>query len=152
MMRSIYEWERRSRIPISIWNVDTVWDGSINFGLTILFSNPGTPKWLYLKERKKDRAPFEVYSHALKGNKNITHITFGHVGSDSDVDSFQSAISDLPWVTSISFKLQPTLPVIQRDIKSINNDLITFAKEIRPKLEPDSTYLFTDAGHSDMFL
>jgi hypothetical protein len=38
-------------------------------------------------------------------------------------------------------------------IKSTNNDLITFkfAKEIRPKLDPFSTYIFTDAGGSDIY-
>jgi hypothetical protein len=30
--------------------------------------------------------------------------------------------------------------------------LITFAKEIRPKLDPFSTYIFTDAGYFDMRL
>ena len=50
------------------------------------------------------------------------------------------------------------LPAIDRDllfIKSTNNDLITFAKEIRltGKLPVDdfSTYIFTDAESSDMY-
>ena len=54
-----------------------------------------------------------------------------------------------------SFEL---LPAIDRDllfIKSTNNDLITFAKEIRlaGKLPVDdfSTYIFMDAGSSDMY-
>ena len=49
------------------------------------------------------------------------------------------------------------LPAIHRHdgplfIKSTNNDLIidTFAKEIRPKLDPSSTYIFTDADLSDI--
>ena len=58
-------------------------------------------------------------------------------------------------MTSISFGRQPTLPAIHRDplfIKSTKDDLITFAKEIRPKLNLSSTYIFTDAGLSDMSL
>ena len=46
-----------------------------------------------------------------------------------------------------------TLPAIHRDIlfiKSTNIDLITFAKEIRLKLDPSSTYIFTDAGDFDI--
>jgi len=35
-------------------------------------------------------------------------------------------------------------------IKSPNNDLITFANEIRPKLDPSSTYIFTDAYWYDV--
>ena len=91
--------------------------------------------------------------HALKGNKNIIHITFDDYEceiyfSDHDVDQFQTNLPS--WVTSISSK-RPT--AIHHDllyIKSTNNDLITFAKEIRPKLDPFSTYIFTDAGSSDI--
>ena len=108
-------------------------------------------KWLYPRLTSDlSNIPFEIYSHALKGNKDIIHITFG---SESDADRFQDTICDLPWVTSISFGPQRTLPAIQRDllfIKSADNDLITFAKEIRPKLDPESTYIFTDAENSDM--
>ena len=108
-------------------------------------------KWLYPRLTSDlSNIPFEIYSHALKGNKDIIHITFG---SESDADRFQDTIYDLPWVTSISFGPQRTLLAIQRDllfIKSADNDLITFAKEIRPKLDPESTYIFTDAENSDM--
>ena len=46
-------------------------------------------KWLYL--RQNSTVPLEIYLRALKGNKNITHITFA---SDSDVDQLQSTIGD----------------------------------------------------------
>ena len=110
-------------------------------------------KWLYLSPYLTN-APLEVHLHALKGNKNIIHVTFGRFDSESDVNQIQAAISNLPWVTSISFDTLPTLP-IHRDllfINSINNDLITFAKEIRPKLDPQalSTYIFTYAVGYDI--
>jgi hypothetical protein len=49
-------------------------------------------------------APLEIYSHALKGNKNIIHIAFSYF----DPNWLQATICDLPWVTSISFEPQPT--------------------------------------------
>ena len=88
-------------------------------------------KWLHLKKYFSHVAPPEIYSQALEGNKNIIHIAFS-IYSDSDVP-LQTTICDLPWVTSKSFGLQPTLPAIHLDllfIKSTNNDLITFAKEM----------------------
>jgi hypothetical protein len=87
----------------------------------------------------------------LKGNKNIIHIAFA--GFDSDLDWFQDAIRDLPRVTSISsFSAISSVPGRRHPlfIKSKNNDLITFAKEIRPELDPFSTYIFTDAGSYDI--
>ena len=102
-------------------------------------------KWLYLN---RISAPLEVYLHALKGNKNITHIIFGEMGSDFDFSRF---LYDLPWVTSISPAPFATIPAVPRDrlfIKSSNNDLDTFAKEI--KLYPPSTYIFSDVGLFDL--
>ena len=102
--------------------------------------------------------PHEIYLHALKENKNIVHITFSR--DHSDYDSFhqlQVAICDshLPSVTSISFERLPTLPIIHRDllfikIKSTKNDLVTFVEKNRLKLDPFSTYMFTDAERSDI--
>ena len=117
-------------------------------------------KWLYL--RHDSTIPLEIYLHALKRNKNITHITFG-VAIDSDANQFQAILCDLPWVTSISwekihrsgwFRSEKTLPAIHHDllfIKSPGNDLITFAKEIRLKLDTFSTYIFTDIERFDMY-
>ena len=100
--------------------------------------------------------PLEAYLRALKGNKNIIHITLSHYNSESDVKRFHATICDLPpWVTSISYftdSFEP-LPAIHRDllfIRSANNDLITFAKEIRLKLDPSSTYIFTDVSGSGL--
>ena len=42
VVKSIYEWKRKLRIPNSVWNMDLIWDDSINFGMMILFSNAGT--------------------------------------------------------------------------------------------------------------
>ena len=58
-------------------------------------------KWLYLSIYLST-IPLEIYSHALKGNKNINHITFNGFDSDSDINRFQATFYDLPWVTSIS--------------------------------------------------
>jgi hypothetical protein len=104
-------------------------------------------------------APLEVYSHALKGNKNIIHITFGRMDPNFDVNRL---LCDLPLVTSIFQSvtsvtvIQPGDPLIQvmptvtihRDrlfIESSNNDLNTFAENFRPESLDDSTYIFTDA-------
>ena len=92
--------------------------------------------------------PLEVYSHYLKGNKNITHITFDDMESDFDVNRF---LCDLPWVTSISLDRRMTIPTVPRDLLFIHssNDLNTFAKEI--KLDPPSTYIFSDPGFHDVY-
>ena len=56
----------------------------------------------------------------------------------------------LPWVTSISPAHRTTIPAVPRDLLFIkSNDLNTFAKEI--KLDPPSTYIFSDAGILDMY-
>ena len=93
--------------------------------------------------------PLEVYSHALKRNKNITHISFFRMKSDFDYNGF---LCDLPWVTSISPDRFATIPTVRRDIlfiKSTKNDLNTFVKEI--KLDPYSTYIFSDVGIHDLY-
>ena len=110
-------------------------------------------KWLDLRLMG---ASLEIYLHALKQNRNTIHIIFSGYDSDSDVNWL---LSRLPRVTSMSRDWFEHLPAIDRDslyIKStpsLNNDLITFAKEIRLKLPVDdfSTYIFTDAGSSDMY-
>jgi hypothetical protein len=104
-------------------------------------------KWLYL-DQVIFNAPYEIYSHALKGNKNIIHITFS---SSFDVTRFP--IRDLLWVNSISFQNSFGLPAIHHGplfIKSTDNDLIAFAKEVRPKFDPSSTYIFTDTNWFDI--
>ena len=84
--------------------------------------------------------PLEVYSHALKRNKNIIHISFTQLQSNIDIKRF---MCDYPWVTSISppRRMRP----IRRDLFIESNDLNTFAKEIT--LDP-STYIFSDARNS----
>ena len=118
---------------------DQFWDGNLLFNCRYSRS-----KWLNFSQMSSTVPP-EVYSHALKGNRNITHITFDYLYSDFDVNRF---LCDLPWVTSIS-PVRYAIPV-PRDllfIKSTNNDLDTFAKEI--KLDPPSTYIFSDTvSHS----
>ena len=100
-------------------------------------------KWLYLKQRST--VPLEVYSHALKGNKNITHITFGDIDFD-----FNLFLRDLPWVTSINPDPSVAIPAMRRDLLFIeSNDLKKFAKEV--KLDPSSTYIFSDAGIFDVY-
>ena len=97
-------------------------------------------KWLYFS--KASTVPLEVYSHYLKRNKDISHLTFYGMDSDFDVNRF---LCDLPWVTSISPDPSATIHAVPRDLLFIgSNDLNTFAKEI--KLYPSSTYIFSDAG------
>ena len=86
--------------------------------------------------------PLEVYSHYLKGNKNIIHISFDNLNLTFNIDQF---LSDIPWVTSISTLKDWTAPV-PRDLLFIRStwaNLNTFAKGI--KLGPPSTYIFSDA-------
>ena len=62
--------------------------------------------------------------------------------SDFDVNRF---LCDLPLVTSITPDRYATIPPVRRDllfIRSTNNDLDTFAKEIN--LDTSSTYIFSD--------
>ena len=128
---------------------DQFWDDD-----TLFDCRYSRSKWIYLSQ--SSTVPLEIYSHALKANKNIIHITFGVMESDFDVNRF---LSDLPWVTSISRTwhwLADTvvLPAIHRDPLFIpfyndlnDNDLNTFTKKIMLDSDP-STYIFTDAGDS----
>ena len=127
---------------------DQFWDDDYD---TLFKCRYSRSKWLYLsKYYTSCGAPLEVYSHALKGNENIIHIAFSSdFDSDSDINQF---LANLPRVTSISHDSRP--PAIHRDllfIKSANIDLITFAKEIRLKLDHFSTYIFMDVGGYDMY-
>jgi hypothetical protein len=100
------------------------------------------------------RAPLKIYLDALKENKNIIHITFGEMNSDFRVDRF---LSDLPWVTSISWdRAFSSSKSIHRDhpgrfirVKDSNTDLNTFAENFRPKLSDNLTYIFMDDGGSN---
>jgi hypothetical protein len=143
-MRPVYELIMRWRISVSVINVDMIWDGSTNFGMMILFSIAGTLG--RSGSVSTNAAPTEIYSHALEKNKNIIHITFR-----PDSDDF----CDLPpWVTSISYcSGRSLLPEPLHEplfIKPIYDALIKFAKGIRPKLDPLSTYIFTDANWIDL--
>ena len=102
-------------------------------------------KWLEFNQRST--VPLEVYEHALKGNKNIIHISFGHMNSDYDVNRF---LRNLPWVTSISPYYYATIRAVRRllFVKLESNNMKSFAKKI--KLDP-STYIFTDAGIDDFY-
>ena len=121
---------------------DQFWDDNLLFRCRYSRS-----KWLYFSAIFST-VPLEVYSHALKGNKNITHISFRHMDSDFDVNRF---LCDLPWVTSISPDRDVTIPAIPRDLLFIEsiNDLNTFAKEI--KSDSSSTYIFSDAGIDNIY-
>ena len=146
--KEVEDTEFRLKRGSDLGRFDQFWDDDFVFECRYSRS-----KWLSL--RQNSTVPLEIYSHALKGNQNIIHIAFSHYDSDSDVNRFQATICDLPWVTSISRDsiLQLTPPTIRRDllfIKSTKNDLITFVKEVRLKLDPFSTYIFTDAEGFDM--
>ena len=118
---------------------DQFWDDD-----TLFRCRYSRSKWLYFWQ---SFTVLEVYSHYLKGNKKITHISFGYMKSDFDVNWF---LCDLPWVTSISPAQDVAIPAVPCDllfIKSTNNDLNTFAKEIKP--DSSSTYIFSEAGFLD---
>ena len=123
---------------------DQFWDDDLLFDCRYSRS-----KWLKFIQVEDSTAPLEIYSHALKGNKNIIHITFRDMKYDFDVYQF---LCDLPWVTSITLDSYATIPTVYRDhlfIKSTNNDLITFAKEI--KVVPSSTYIFSEVTTFDVY-
>ncbi|KAF8805292.1 hypothetical protein BYT27DRAFT_6672650 [Phlegmacium glaucopus] len=145
MEKGIEDTEFRLKRGSELGRFDQFWDDD-----TLFECRYSRSKWFNLGISRT--APLEIYSHALKGNKNIIFITFDGFDSDSDVNWIQATINDLPWVTSISRDRSGCLPASHRDPlfnKSTNNDLITFAKEIRPKLD-SFTYIFTDADASDM--
>ena len=137
---------------------DQFWDSD-----TLFRCRYSQSKWLYLSKfltiPRESPPPLDIYSHALGGNESIIHVTFAYFDSDSDIDRFQAAICNLPWVRSISRESFGSLPTIRPGparlfIKSASNDsdLITFAEKFRLELDPsqDSTYIFTDAERSDM--
>ena len=147
MEKEVEDTEFRLNRGSDLGQFDLFWDDDSLFDCRYSRS-----KWLHLSPYFQS-APLEFHLHALKRNKNIIHVTFGPFESHSDVNQIQATVGDIQWVTSISFGTLPTLPAIHRDllfIKSIDNDLITFTKEIRPKLDSFSTYIFTDAGSSDI--
>ena len=148
MENEIEDIEFRLKRGILRGQFDQFWDDD-----TLFRCRYSRSKWLYLDQYSSPTSvPPEIYSHALKGNKNIIHIS-----SRLEVDWFRAAIQDLPWVTSVSsIGLLPTLPAIRRDplfIKSTNDNLITFANRLKLPVSGDldpSTYIFTDAGETDM--
>ena len=136
--KEIEDTEFRLKRGSDLRRFDQFWDCN-----TLFKCRYSRSKWLSLHQASN--VPLEVYSHALKGNKNFIHISFGYMNSDFDYNQF---LCDLPCVTSISPSRSATvrrdfLPVF---IRSTNNDLNTFAKEI--KLDPSSTYIFSDAALS----
>ena len=154
MENEIEDTEFRLKRGSDLGLFDQFWDGNDD-GDTLFECRYSRSKWLYLSEYYTSRgAPLEIYSHALKRNKNFIYISFTDFHSDSDVKWLQATVCDLPWVTSIFH--DSDLPTIHRDpvfirVKSTHNDLITFAKEIQPKLDLFSTYIFTDAASYDLY-
>ena len=149
MEKEIEDTEFRLKRGSDLGRFDHFWDG--DYSNTLFECRYSLSKWLFLRNTSRG-APLEIYSHALKQNENIIHIIFYGFDSDSDINWLQATICDLHGVTSISH--DSYVPTIHRDplfIKSTNNDLITFAKEIRLKLDPFSTYIFADAGYDDLF-
>ena len=71
---------------------DQFWDDYLLFYCRYSWS-----KWI--KFDSNSTVPLEIYSHALKRNKNIIHIAFCDMNSNFDVNPF---LCDLSWVTSIS--------------------------------------------------
>jgi hypothetical protein len=121
---------------------DQFWDDGILFHCRY-----SRLKWLQV-EQSVSSAPPEMYSHALKGNKGI------HISYPPGFDVTRFSICDLPWVTSISSSERFGPPAIHDGPLYIKytNYLVPFARGIRPKLDPSSTYIFTDARWTDVNL
>ena len=148
MEKEIEDTEFRLKRGSDLGRFDQFWDDDVLFNCRYSQS-----KWFHFSTFFST-VPVEIYSHALKGNKNIIHIAFSSLASESDANLFQATICDSPWVTSTSrnemFGRQMT-PAIHRDllfIRSTNNDLNIFAEKM--KLDPSSTYIFSDVGSSDL--
>ena len=135
MQIEIEDAEFRLKRGSELGRFDQFWDDP-----TLFRCRYSRSKWLFFWQ--DTTVPLEVYSHYLKGNKNITHITFGHTESDFDVNQF---LCDLPWVTSISPDRSATILAVPRNLLFIrsSNDLNTFTKEI--KSDSSSTYIFSEA-------
>ena len=150
MEKEIEDTEFRLKRGSNLRRFDQFWDND-----TLFKCRYSRSKWLYLD--LYSTVPPEIFSRALKRNKNIIHIAFSKYDSDSVINRFQATVCDLPWVTSISretFQRLQCIPTIHRDllfIKSIHNDLITFTEKVRPELDSGSTYIFTDAEGSDIY-
>ena len=135
--KEIEDTEFRLKRGSDLGRFDQFWDDD-----TLFDCRYSRSKWINLTQ--DSTVPLEVYSHALKGNKNIIHISFFDMNPDFDFNLF---LRDLPFVTSITPDRSVSIPAVHRDIlfiKSTNNDLNTFAKKI--KLDPSSTYVFSDVG------
>ena len=146
MENEIEDIEFRLKRGSDLGQFDQFWDDEFVFDCRYSRS-----KWFRVIFNGNSIAPLEVYSHYLKGNKNIIHISFGDMNLTYDIDQF---LSDIPWVTSISTVQSAPLPrdllFIQSTWADMYNDLNTFAKEI--KLDPPSTYFFSDTrGLIDVF-
>ena len=135
MEKEIEDTKFRLKRGYNLGRFDQFWDDNLLFECRY-----SRLKWFNFSQMLPN-APLDVYSQALKGNKNITHITFFRMNSDFDVNRF---LCDLPWVTSITpDRRYATTPTVRRNLLFIeSNDLDTFAKEI--KLETSSTYIFLD--------
>ena len=146
MGKEIEDTKFRLERGIRMEQFDQFWDDD-----TLFECRYSRSKWLHLRCNPLTTAPLDIYSHALKGNKNITHITYNlDFDSDSGINKFLATIYELTWVTSTSFG-RPT--DIHRNLLFINstNDLITLGEEIRLEMKrSSSTYIFTDAGRHDI--
>ena len=105
MEKELEDTEFRLKRGSDLGRLDQFWDDDLLFK-----SRYSQSKWLDFSQ--SSTVPLEVYSHALKGNKNITHISFGHMGSEFDVNRF---LCDLPWVTSISPDPSATISAVRHD-------------------------------------
>ena len=139
MENEIEDIEFRLKRGSDLGRFDQFWDDEIVFNCRYSRS-----KWLTFDGFLI--APLEVYSHYLKGNKNITHITFHSTTSEF---ARNQLLSDMPWVTSVTnwigglsfFRRNLRVLFIQPTGFNSNYDLNTFAKKI--KLDPPSTYIFS---------
>ena len=146
MEKEIEDTELRLKRGSDLGRFDQFWDDD-----TLFDCRYSQSKWLHFAQ--DSTVPVEIYSHALKGNKNITHISFSHFKFDFDVNLL---LCDLPWVTSTSLLFYVTTHAVRRDLlfipsfdNDLNDGLNTFAKEI--KLDPSSTYIFSDLGTYDAY-
>ena len=137
----------RLKLGSDLKRFDQFWDDD-----TLFECRYSRSKWLILNQPSAlpTFPTLKIYSHALKRNTNIIHITFRCDDHPSLLKVWLESC-DSPRVTSISWD-SFGFDRDSRLIKSINNDLIISAtrREIRRKLDPFSTYIFTNADSSDI--
>ena len=103
MQIEVEDTEFRLKRGSELGRFDQFWDNGLLFDCRYSRS-----KWLDFWQ--DSTVPLEVYSHYLKGSKNITHISFYRMKTDFDVNQF---LCDLPFVILISLDPSVSIPAVR---------------------------------------